>query len=515
MPFGLGVTKVLPIPVFALVNAEATAYVAALSPAPGKGLQQVIDAAITFWKTGGDATWTITDEAHILGLGLANIKSPGTLDATSTGTLVAGQYIATDGVSTKITLMNPTVGTPNYVQNSAHFSVRRINCEIGAVRESGWFDGTDGTGTNPRSVTNQSAYRINQATAASSANNTNIDATKLLCATRTASNNTKQYLNGVVQTDTSAANQTSTALNANTFFLGQGDASSFFAGDYVSVFIGSGLTAAQALNQSTGENMITSAMGLDLNFAPSVIKVSADFAINLPDAIGGATGEGFTGTGMAKIPGEDAFLCMSYGGSTEADVTFEPAFVKVTYTGTKVYDVSLLTAFPTMTTGQGLDIHPDRTVWFVSQAEGRIYHATQLGGFLVGGFTAAGCNGLCIDTKRNKIVLTFDVAGTIVRYNFDGTGAETVYSGLNNVDQISYCAAKDWYIVTSGANGAVGVINAIDASVKKFRRAWNANPSTSIEGCYFDPNTRILRTLNDGFFHQTGNLKNQMQGYQL
>lgn len=500
---------------WAPVNAETVAYAATITPAASIGLQQAIDAAITFAKTGADASWFGQDQIIFPGLSDANMKSPGTNDATHNGVKSDRKWVSTDGVSTTINLMNPTVGTNQFVQNSAHFSVQRMNGEPGLVRESGWFDGTDGVATGPRTSGNQTAYRINQATAASNANNSSFDATALICVSRTASNNTKAYRDGVVTTDTSAANQASTALNNSILYLGRGDATSFFAGDWCYASIGAGFTAAQAANEATFVQMILAAMDVNYGFAPYAVK-TADTIINLPDAIGGDIGEGFTGTGMSRIPGENNFICGSYGGSTEADVTFNPGLVEISMAGALLSQVAIKDTFPTVDTVQGVAINPlDNTVWFVAQNLGQVLHCTRAGAVLSGGYTDAGINGLAIDTLRNKLIISKDAAGTIYRANFDASSPESVITGFTNVDQVSYCAEKDWILASSGANGVAGVCIALDAATFKIRRIWQLNSSLSVEGLYLDPITEKLHVLNDGYFHGTGTLKNTLQIYNL
>lgn len=178
--------------------------------------------------------------AHDTNAALKNWKNPGTGDATlvNAPTFAADRGYTTDG-STNYVETNFNFSTATlYTQNSAHWGVwsRTVGQQTNAT---GWFDGTDGVNINPRSASDTSSHRVNQASATTAAST---DGTGLFIVDRSTSSAHLLSRNGV---SIASGVVTSTARNNATPSLGRLTAIAFCAREWSMSFGGLHLTGPE------------------------------------------------------------------------------------------------------------------------------------------------------------------------------------------------------------------------------------------------------------------------------
>lgn len=507
---GIGSSRAGP---FIPANAETVAYIAAASPAPTIGQRMALDSAITLMKSVG-SLWSKVSAGYIWPCGVANMKSPGTNDASSTGSQQA-THIATDGVGTFITLPNPTT-LSGYGQDSAHFFFRRINTGQEAVRTNGWYDGTDGIGITARTTADAFAYRIHSVSASSAVNLQSVPSgDSFVGANRSGAAATEFYIDGIAQA-VANSNRASVALNNSPLYLGRGSASEYFAGQYFSCFMGASLTAVEAAGLAAAERIIYKAFtGLDFVSG----QVSPLSRQQVPDGLGCDVGKGFTNTGLSKSPNGPYMWMGNHGRPTQASAaTFAPSIIRTDMTGAiKLAEINPLPAFPGVTSIQGVEEMPNGNLVFSSQGEGQVRFMDQNGNAVAGSFAAAGVNGLALDTPNNKMFLC--TTTTVIRCNMDGTGTEVIINGTGiDLDHLHYVPSRKWLLVSARDNGLFGVVLALDVTTPTSPvvvRQWVVNTALAIEGIHLDPATGVLSVNSDGYFHAAGNQLNELQKYQL
>lgn len=220
---------------------EALTLFAAMTTPPTDQRKTLIDNAIQAMKAAG--VWATTDVLQVYAAADSqaaklNWKNPATFTATlvDAPTFTADRGFTTDGVNDAIdTTFNPTIGTPNYTQNSAMGGIWIVNNAQNASAGFGWFDGTDGLTVNPRDTSDRIAYRVNQASSVLQSGIT--DSRGFTLANRTASGAHQIDKNG---SQLSSGSTASAALNNHTFLCGQSSSAGFAAAQYGLAIIGAG-----------------------------------------------------------------------------------------------------------------------------------------------------------------------------------------------------------------------------------------------------------------------------------
>lgn len=232
-------------------DAATDTLVAGLASPPNDTRKKLIDQTIRWLKN--SLLWDKFDVIGMIGdtqeISLRNWKNPGTFNASLAGTIVytADRQFLTAGAATSYveTNFNPFSAGGQFTQNSAHFSHWTRSTTVSDSSRSGWFDGTDGVSTVPRSTGGGVSFRINQA-----ANSTNGGAggivDGLLMANRSGASATQVYSNGTAVTVNTNPNQASTALNDHTLRLGVINSSGGIVDNYAAWTMGGSLTAVQA-----------------------------------------------------------------------------------------------------------------------------------------------------------------------------------------------------------------------------------------------------------------------------
>lgn len=224
--------------------------VAGLAAPPNDTRKKLIDQTIRWLKN--SALWDKFDVIGMIGdtqeISLRNWKNPGTNNASlSNATYTADRQFATAGNASSYveTNFNPFAGGFQFTQNSAHFSHWTRSTTSSDSSRSGWFDGTDGVTTVPRSTGGGVSFRINQVNNSTNGGSGGV-VDGLLMANRSASNATQVYSNGAAVTVNTNPNQASTALNDHTLRLGVINSSGGIADNYAAWTAGGSLTAVQA-----------------------------------------------------------------------------------------------------------------------------------------------------------------------------------------------------------------------------------------------------------------------------
>jgi hypothetical protein len=246
--------------------------------------------------------------------------------------------------------------------------------------------------------------------------------------------------------------------------------------------------------------------------------------LNLPDASGGDTGEGFTCTGLAD---GGTFWLVGSDGTNKETATPEVhlcGLVKVDkVSGLNVGEIriDLLYGLGTNSTVQGVVIDPtDGTYWVGVGADG-LKHISSAGVALSGSFVPAGgnANGVGLDTVRNYLLIFHYVSGTnsqLERYTRAGALIDTTtIPNTPTGDHVYYDALRDYYGFSYGANGTPGAIAWHKASDLSFVGTTGLSNAQAIEG-FILVNGEIV-ACHDGYFHgwSSGALpkKNQLQWY--
>lgn len=235
----------------------------------------------------------------------------------------------------------------------------------------------------------------------------------------------------------------------------------------------------------------------------------------LPDALGSAAGKGFTCTGLADDTTLDAWWCGNDGREDSGDSSYEPSIVRVSRDGsTNQFEIDLGTLFPSMQSVQGVTIDTtDNTLWIASVDENLIRNVSKAGSN-IGSFSKTGPNGLCYDSKRDRL---WYVGTGPTLYRIDKAGLEEYSLGLtemSSVDHLFYDSDRDLIWISYGSNGSEGVVCSFSPSTGIIgKENYILNDSLAIEGIIIKDDT--LYVLNDAYFHGVSPNLNQFQAYGL
>jgi len=246
---------------------------------------------------------------------------------------------------------------------------------------------------------------------------------------------------------------------------------------------------------------------------------------DLPDASGGQVGKGFTCTGLCYIETcttvpaySDCFAVANDGRGTSGD-PHEPSIVIIRRTDkAKVGEIVMDTSvFSSMGSLQGIAWEPvAEQFYIVSLAESlvRVFDVDSDGTSNASSWSVpADTNGLCIDPVAEKLY-TLNLSGALSSYNYDGTGvtALAAMTGRAVVDHLTYVAGTIY--ATVGSNGSRGGIVRYNVAANTWAPTSNDSVLTealAVEGIVLLDDR--LYVANDGFFHATGTMKNEILEY--
>lgn len=247
-----------------------------------------------------------------------------------------------------------------------------------------------------------------------------------------------------------------------------------------------------------------------LQFARTV-SCTKDSSFNVPDALGGTVGEGFTITGLC-YDGTNLWAG-NHGLADSGDSSYEPSLVKMSTAGSKLAEIDLLPLYPSCQSVQGVAFDTsDSTLWFASLDEGQIRHLTTAG-VNIGNFALASANGLAYDSLRDRL---WCVAGTTLTRRDKSGNVEFTKSIAaigSSIDHLAYDAANDRLWITEGNNGVIGTAWAYDIGADAFAGYLKFADATAVEGIALVGSAFYVA--HDGFFHSAQALidKNQVQVY--
>lgn len=250
----------------------------------------------------------------------------------------------------------------------------------------------------------------------------------------------------------------------------------------------------------------------------SIFGYKSSSFINLPDAEGGDTGEGFTNTGIHKV--SDGFWHANDGRGQDGD-TNQASLVKTGITNNAPNTTILeeLTLHDLVTdsdvsdavtgTVQGLAVSKDETLIYVNTQVGNfreIYATGANKGKQKSKVAVASMGGaLSIDHATGELLVDHASNSTIRRISVDGTVNSTFDPGISNIDHIHYNSDYSLLFITT-SSGTVYVYSEDDDSTSD---AYELNEITQIEGLCIDAANNKMHVQDDAYFHQSGTLKNR------
>lgn len=244
---------------------DAVAFFDRLPAQPSAARKGLVNNLIVAAKDNG--WWAETDALHLMAFGLgdpgdttANDASAALINlrqdayhltAFSGPTFTTDRGYAGNGTSAYLsTNFNPTTAAAaNFQRDDANFAIWSLTAAAGAVSDAGYYGGANGVTIQCRDGTNNFTGRINQASVAASAGNT--DGKGLYEVDRNAASGTGAIAsrkNGAVVT-TNTTSEASTALvNASLQYLRYGT-SSYSARQFAVGLIGGHLTDTHAAHR--------------------------------------------------------------------------------------------------------------------------------------------------------------------------------------------------------------------------------------------------------------------------
>jgi Alpha-L-arabinofuranosidase B, catalytic len=231
----------------------------------------------------------------------------------------------------------------------------------------------------------------------------------------------------------------------------------------------------------------------------------------LPDALGGDPGEGFTCTGLAHDPVDNAWWVGNDGRNVLADVTFQPSLVKLSIDGsTKLAELDMGALFALNNSIQGVAYDTtDDSIWFASPSENLIRHVSKAGANLANHISKTAPNGLCYDSLRDALWYT---SGTnLFRISKAGTLQDTVALGVAELDHLFYDVGRDLVWYSYGGNGVPGNVKAYKPTTAATTHFFRLPSAQAVEGISILGST--LYVCHDGYFHNVAPLENQLQTY--
>lgn len=243
-------------------DSDAQAFFDRLPAQPSAARKALVNDMIVAAKDNG--WWAETDALHLMAFGLGDPGDTTTDDATAalfnlrqdayhltafnSPAFTTDRGYAGNGVSAYLsTNFNPTTAVAaNFQRDDANFAIWSLTSATGVVSDAGYYGGANGVTLQCRDGTNNFTGRINQASVAASAGNT--DGKGLYEVDRNAASGTGAIAsrkNGAVVTTNTTSEVSTALLNASFQYLRYGT-SSYSARQLAVGLIGGSLTPTQA-----------------------------------------------------------------------------------------------------------------------------------------------------------------------------------------------------------------------------------------------------------------------------
>lgn len=500
---------------YSFANAEAEAFVARQS---GNTLsnsdKQALDTFVGALKTQG--LWTLADQ--ILWL---NPRLPfpllNLLGVSNTATMGAGVIAVPDNPSffSPGTAGNAISGMASasgaqFQQNSA--SLGAFFIEGGNRSAVPVSDSTVRNFLSPSSSTNKGAARVNSNTNMISA--ADQSGHGFMVATRIGATDSRLYKSGVEIASSTAASQ---ARTTNPILFGANN----MPQAYALTWIGGGLNAVQAAALCSAVETFMSATGVHpLTSTATANPLSA--ITNLPDASGiGVAGKGIPCTGLAALPDGRWLIGIGLASISNAAGIAILSADKSTVELQRSYASWGMSAYSTQ--GVAVDLNGDGLcIAKNSGTEARLVRFELATGNIIGSSAIpnASANGIAVDTKRNRYIISTTSDNAIRWYLRDTLAADTSVPLINfPCDQLCYHAATDSILATGGANDVDGILRVY--STREYGAFWLIRNDTvvgslAVEGVAltdFNAGRAMITIADDGHTHNTAYNVNRLHRY--
>lgn len=282
------------------------------------------------------------------------------------------------------------------------------------------------------------------------------------------------------------------------------------------------------LRQATAANQPTLSAGR-LNFdgtndlLTQHLNATLRSAVNLPDASNGDTGKGFTCTGLTQAP-DGTWWVANDGRDQESggNGLQVPSLVHLSADFTTKLGEILCSSIDAGITGsiQGIAYDTsDDTLWFVSQADSKVWHVGTNGSVIGSLALAFPPNALAID-GANLIVGHASTSGSFTRAEWvnksTGATAKSILLLYSNPDHFHFDASDGsqgalW--ASWGTNNVPGIVAKFDVATAQATGFWSLAEADAIEGIHVTGST--LSVLSDGYFHGAASALNRALTYDI
>lgn len=228
----------------------------------------------------------------------------------------------------------------------------------------------------------------------------------------------------------------------------------------------------------------------------------------VPDATGSAAGKGFTCTGLARDPVNNTWWVGNFGTKTATDGSSPfTSLCQVSLDGTTL--ISQFAIAPNSGVQGVAFVTPLDCLAYCGALTGLVYFVDRLGNQarapLAVPYNAPNAltwddalQGLWVSDGGGGASCCISLGGVILR-TFDWTGQGAPIDHFH-VDAARGAAGYLW--ASAGANGASGVLIALDKAKDRIVNQWRLDTAQAVEGLHVSGTT--VTTANDGYYHSTG-----------
>lgn len=294
------------------------------------------------------------------------------------------------------------------------------------------------------------------------------------------------------------------------------------------LIVGQFLTAGEHAAFNTAMTTYMTGKGVVAYTPPTTVALTQTSTTALPDIPGASpAGTAFTNTGLARHPSGDWLVADDgrYGTQVSIVGNWRPKLHRITPAGGLVSSIDLFALDGIQNTVQGVAVDNAGNYWLargsgsVTGTDRRIQCISPAGALLANYSTfptTDGPNGLAYDPARDRLYIAGGTSRDIIRI-FDMAGNDVgplVLPPPRPADSIDHMAViGDDLWVTTGANGAIGLVRRYNLTQRTFTGMWSLDQATAIEGVFVSGSA--LTVCHDGYFHVVTPGVNQLQHYTL
>lgn len=244
-------------------------------------------------------------------------------------------------------------------------------------------------------------------------------------------------------------------------------------------------------------------VNLNNNGMSATLSSAPISSVALPDAPGGAPGQGFTNTGLSRLS-DGRWVCGNHGTSGVAGDT-APRQSGVAILTSDMSALSVHYAAEDYVAGagtvQGVVALPDDSIWFTLKFQNTLVHIASDGALLSTLSLPFAPNGIAYNTLTQRLIVGRDGNTVTIVDPGDGAVDSTFTLPVSDPDQFCFDAGRNLLWYSAGVNGADGTVNARDLTDGSTHQALPLGGSKAIEGIYIDQTENRLYVNNDAFFH--------------